>query len=407
MFLAILLGVVMVPDRVAASAMHAVAADATPTIADVGLLIAYFLLALIFSFLCSIAEAVLLSITPSYIESLTETHPKRAKLLRRLKQDNVDQSLAAILTLNTIAHTVGALGAGAKATVVFGSAWLGLFSAVMTLMILFLSEIVPKTLGVIFWRGLAGPTALFVRALIVILYPLIRVSEVLTKLIARGRDIHPFSRHEFLATAAIGEEAGQIDEQESKILRNLFDLRSLKAKDVMTPRSVILAFSMDQTVDDVIDSDPPFSRLPVHASDLDHPVGFALKHDVLLSKATNNGQQKLKSFIRKIPSVPGEMGLPALMEFLLDQRQHIALVVNEYGSTQGLVTLEDVVETLLGTEIVDEMDTTEDMQTLARQQWAKRAETLDPAIEVATIDPTAGAADHGRPDEYGSERSRS
>jgi CBS domain containing-hemolysin-like protein len=198
------------------------------------LLITYVLLALVFSFVCSIAEAVLLSITPSYIAALHEQSPKRAALLKRLKQDNVDQSLAAILTLNTIAHTVGAIGSGAKATAVFGSAWFGLFSAVMTLLILFVSEIVPKTLGAVYWRRLAGPTASFVRGLILVLYPLIWISEKLTQLIAGGRKVHAFSREEFVAMAGVGEKAGAIDENESWIIRNLFRLKSLKATDVMT-----------------------------------------------------------------------------------------------------------------------------------------------------------------------------
>ena len=161
---------------------------------DVILLITYILMALVFSFLCSVAEAVLLSITPSYIAELQGRKPKLAALLKKLKQDNVDKSLAAILTLNTIAHTVGAIGSGSKATVVFGSAWFGLFSALMTLMILFLSEIIPKTIGALYWRSLAGLTAQFVQILIWVLYPLIWISEFLTRLVARGKTTHVFSR---------------------------------------------------------------------------------------------------------------------------------------------------------------------------------------------------------------------
>ena len=180
-----------------------------------------------------------MSITPSYIAGLRDKKPKLAALLKRLKQENVDQSLAAILTLNTIAHTVGAIGSGAKATVVFGSAWFGLFSALMTLMILFLSEIIPKTIGAVYWRNLAGLTAQFVRGLIWSLYPLIWVSEALTRLIARRKSAHAFSREEFIAMAGIGERAGKIDPRESRIIRNLFRLDSLTAGDIMTPRTVI------------------------------------------------------------------------------------------------------------------------------------------------------------------------
>ena len=348
------------------------------TNADVILLASYILLALIFSFLCSVAEAVLLSITPSYIAGLRDGNPKLAALLKHLKQDNVDQSLAAILTLNTIAHTVGAIGSGSKATVVFGSAWFGLFSAVMTLMILFLSEIIPKTIGAVYWRNLAGLTARFVRGLIWSLYPLIWVSETLTRLIARGKSAHVFSREEFIAMAGIGERAGKIDQRESRIIQNLFRFDSLTASDIMTPRIVISGLPQDMSITEALGAKPTvtFSRLPLYQADLDHITGFILKDDLLLSKAQGRGGVKLETLKREIKTVPGNMPLSNLLEFLLDKRQQIALVSDEYGGTKGLVTTEDVVETLLGMEIVDEMDKVEDMQALARQHWAKRASAL-------------------------------
>jgi len=349
-------------------------------------LITYILLALIFSFLCSVAEAVLLSITPSYIAGLHARKPKLAALLKRLKQDNVDQSLAAILTLNTIAHTVGAIGSGSKATAVFGSAWFGLFSAVMTLTILFLSEIIPKTIGAVYWRALAGLTARFVRTLIWVLYPLIWISEALTRLIAHGKTLHVFSRDEFIAMAGIGERAGKIDPHESRIIRNLFRFGSLAARDIMTPRTVISGRPQDMTVTEALDAKPAvtFSRLPLYKTDLDTITGFILRDDLLLSKASDRGEDKLETLKRQIKTVPDTMRLPNLLEFMLDQRQHIALVVDEYGGTNGLVTTEDVVETLLGMEIVDEMDRVDDMQALARRQWEKRAKAL--GLEVAPVD---------------------
>ena len=219
---------------------------------DVVLLIVFVLLALVFSFVCSVAEAVLLSITPSYIESLREKRPKRAVLLKRLRQERIDQSLAAILTLNTIAHTVGAIVAGAKATVVFGSVWIGLFSALMTLMILFFSEIIPKTMGAVYWTKFVGVTALFVRGLIISLYPLVWVAEGLTRLIARGKVEHVFSRDEFIAMADIGKRTGHINEHESRIIQNLFRLGSLRVTDIMTPRVVISAFPQDMTIEEAL-----------------------------------------------------------------------------------------------------------------------------------------------------------
>lgn len=342
---------------------------------DIFLLVIYVALALVFSFLCSIAEAVLLSITPSYIAGLRENRPKLAARLTRLKQENVDQSLAAILTLNTIAHTVGAIGSGAKATVVFGSAWFGLFSALMTLMILFLSEIIPKTLGAVYWRGLASPTAAFVSGLIIVLYPFIWLSERLTKLIAHGKSIHHFSREEFIAMAGIGEKTGQIYEHENRIVKNLFRLNALTAEDIMTPRTVIVALQENLTVDQALDkeAETPFSRLPLFGSGLDEITGFLLKDDLLLAKAEDRGQMRLNQLRRDITTVTWAMPLAELLEFLLEHRQHIAIVIDEYGGTRGVVTLEDVVETLLGTEIVDEMDKVADLQAHARQRWARRS----------------------------------
>ena len=345
---------------------------------DVVLLVSYILLALVFSFLCSVAEAVLLSITPSFIAGMRDGKPRLAALLKRLKQDNIDQSLAAILTLNTIAHTVGAIGSGAKATVVFGSAWFGLFSAIMTLMILFLSEIIPKTIGAVYWRNLTGPMAQFVRILIWTLYPLIWVSEALTRLVARGKSAHVFSRDEFVAMAGIGERAGKIDPRESRIIKNLFRFDSLTAKDIMTPRTVISGLPEDMSVMEALHIKPPvtFSRLPLYETNLDNVTGFILKDDLLNAKAQGHNDVKLETLKREIKTVTGNMSLSSLFGFLLDKHQHIALVVDEYGGTKGLVTTEDVVETLLGMEIVDEMDKVQDMQALARQQWAKRAKAL-------------------------------
>jgi len=357
-------------------ASTATAGAATQT--DVVLLIAYVALALVFSFMCSVAEAVLLSITPSYIESLTETRPKRAKRLKQLKQDNVDQSLAAILTLNTIAHTVGALGAGAKATLVFGSAWFGAFSAAMTLMILFFSEIVPKTFGAVHWARLVVPTVWFVHSLIILLYPLVWISERLTRLIARGKSMHVFSREEFLSMARIGEEAGHLHGNESRIIRNLFRFSSLTVEDIMTPRTVIFALPEETAFADALEpvTESPFSRIPLFRGDLDTIVGFVLKDDVLVSNARNRGEEKLASAAMKMIEVLDSMPLSGLLELILEKRQHIAIVVDEYGGTKGLVSLEDLVETLMGEEIMDETDNVRDMRAYARRQWRRRARNL-------------------------------
>lgn len=341
---------------------------------DALLLLLYVFLALFFSFLCSIAEATLLSITPSYVAGLNETDPKKAEQLRRLKEDNIDQSLAAILTVNTIAHTVGAIGAGAKAVTVFGQVWFGVFSAVMTLLILFASEIIPKTLGAVYWRQLAGLTVIYVNFLIKIMYPLILISEKLTTLISGGKKVQQFSRDEFVAMAGIGKEEGMLNDRESKIIRNLFLFKSFDASTVMTPRIVVSALQKDLTVDEVLSmpTSSNFSRIPIYDHDLDSVVGFVLREDLLVAKNHGQGGHSINEFRREIITVMAKTPLSRLMEILLEQRQHIALVVGEYGDTKGVVTLEDVVETLLGIEILDEGDKVEDMQKLARQLWEKR-----------------------------------
>lgn len=360
----------------------------TSTGSDALLLLLYVLLALFFSFLCSIAESSLLSITPSYIAGLKEKEPRRAEVLHRLREAKIDQSLAAILTVNTIAHTVGAIGAGSKATAVFGDAWFGVFSAVMTLLILFASEIVPKTLGAVYWRQLAGFTAVYVNLLIKSMYPLIFISEKLTRLISGGRKGSEFNRDEFVAMAGVGQAQGQIDERESKIIRNLFRFKSIEASDVMTPRIVMTAFNQDASVEQALATADKglFSRLPIYRDNLDHVTGFVLREDLLVALNAGQGDRKVNDFRRELIAVPDTTSLSRLMETLLSQRQHIAVVVGEYGETKGLVTLEDVVETLLGNEILDEGDKVEDLRQLARQLWARRAERMgiDTKLEGAS-----------------------
>ncbi len=345
---------------------------------DIFLLIVFVLLALLVSFLCSIAETVLLSVTPSYIEGLKVVKPKRAKLLERLKISQLDRSLAAILTLNTIAHTIGAIGAGAKATSVFGSTWFGVFSAFMTFMILFFSEIVPKTIGAVFWPRLTFAAAMFVSFLIVTLYPVVWLSELVTRLLVRGRNIHLFSREEFIAMMKIGERSGGIQRNESRIIRNLLKYDSLRIDEIMTPRTVISALPESACVDEILDliTDSPFSRLPVYRDSLDDVSGFVLKADVLAAKANGDNSATLSELKREILTVPKSLQLSVLFDRLLRGRQHIALVIDEYGGTSGVVTLEDLLETLLGMEIMDETDSVEDMRLLAQVKWMERAAAL-------------------------------
>jgi CBS domain containing-hemolysin-like protein len=345
---------------------------------DIILLIGYVLLALAVSFVCSVAEAVLLCITPTYIESLRAENPKLSRRLRKLRQEKVDQSIAAILTLNTIAHTVGAIMAGVQAKAVFGSAWIGLFSALMTLLILFLSEIIPKTIGAIYWKRLVRISSLTIRGMVYALYPIVWLSEKLTKMIGQGNVPHALSRDEMIAMAEVGKRGGHIDQHESRIFRNLFRLNTLTVKDIMTPRVVVSALPQDMVVAEALKTlqNTPFSRLPVYGQDIDDVTGFVLKDQALLLAAQDKNEVKLEILKRDIPAVPDTVSLSRLLEDMLARHQHIAIVVDEYGGTAGVVTLEDALETLLGIEISDEMDNVVDMRLLARQRWEKRAGEL-------------------------------
>lgn len=349
----------------------------------VALLIAFVVLSVFVSFICSVSEATLLTMTPSYVASIAEENPAKSAMLKHVKIDNIDQSIAAILTLNTVAHTVGSLGAGAQATIVFGSEWFGVFSALMTLLILIGSEIIPKTIGTVYWRQLSGPVAYFAKGIIFLLYPLIWFSEKITKLLTRGKKANTFSRNEFAALASVGEQSGQIDPLESRIIRNLLAFGAIKVEDIMTPRSVMHAFDQSITVAELLANRPKlmFSRLPIYDEDLDKVTGFVLKSDILLAKANNHMDKPLESYKREITFVFSKMKLFDLLDLMLNSRIHIAITVGEYGEVKGLVTLEDVLETLLGLEIVDEVDRVEDMQALARQMMQRRSARLGMLVE--------------------------
>lgn len=334
------------------------------------------------SFFCSVVEAVLLSVTPSYIAALKEQGKRSADALQQLKE-GIDRPLSAILSLNTIAHTAGAAGVGAQAASLWGSQAVGWASAAMTLLILVLSEIIPKTIGAVYWRVLAPWTAAALRVLIIAMYPLVLLSDVLTHLIAGDKPSEVVTREEVVAMAALSAQGGQLELKESQILRNLFLLHSLKAYDIMTPRPVIVAFPDETTVGWLQEhgSHLPVSRIPIFKGTIDHVTGFVLKNDILLAQANDKPQTPLHTLQRPLRAVPGSASLSQLLDVLLGEREHIALVVDEYGGTDGLVTMEDLIETLLGIEIIDEADTTANMQRLARQRWEQRAKALGLELE--------------------------
>lgn len=343
-----------------------------------GLLLLFVGFALTFSFLCSLMEACLLSVTPSYVAALEAKQRRVGTLLRRLK-DDIDRPLAAILTLNTIANTVGATAAGAQAVHVFGDPYIAAFSAVFTLAILFLSEIIPKTLGAVHWRRLAPFTTRLLGVLIPVLWPLVALARGLTRLIGRGvRGSRGLRREEITALAELGAREGVFRVEESRVLHNLFRLGSLRAKHIMTPRIVMFALPEDATVAEVVGGHTEFrfSRIPIYAKDLDDVTGYVLKDEILLCGARDEHDRRMAELRREILVIPESLPLPQLLERFLDSREHIALVVDEYGGTAGVASMEDVVETVLGLEIVDEADKHKDMQELARDQWLKRARRL-------------------------------
>lgn len=367
-------------------------------VGSVSLLALYAFVAIGFSFLCSIAEAVLLSVTPSYIATLKTKGKGSAALLAKLKE-NIDRPLAAILSLNTIAHTVGATGVGAEAAGIWGSSVVGIVSAIMTLAILILSEIIPKTIGAVYWRMLAPWVARFVQGLIYLLYPLVWLSDQLTKLISGGAEQHVITRDEVAAMAKLSAAGGELDMDETRILENLFLLDQLTARDIMTPRTVMIAFPERMTVGEVVQQAPdlPVSRVPLYKDSVDELSGLVLKTDILLEQANDKPDTPLSELRRDVRTIRDDASLKRLLTVLLNNREHLAVVVDEYGGTDGLVTLEDLMETLLGVEIVDESDESADMQGVARKQWEKRVSSL--GLKTHEAEETRDDSDGLPPDE--------
>lgn len=325
------------------------------------------------SFICSILEAVLLSVNSAYIVMMEKEGKKAGKLLKGFKR-NIGQPLAAILTLNTISHTIGAAVAGAQATVVFGDAYLGVFSGVLTLLILIFSEIIPKTIGARYWRELAPVSAHILKHMIWLLYPFVKLSESLTRGLHNEPTLSGFSREEFSAMADLSTEEGLLEAQESHFIKNLLLLRSMRVKDAMTPRTVIFSLPDKLLVDEYFHKYDKvfFSRVPIYSNTNENIIGYVFRSDLLLAKARGNGQKKLSNYIRPIPAIVAIMPLKDVFSLLIEERTHIMLAVDEYGSVQGIITLEDVIETALGLEIVDEKDKAIDMQKEARKLWNKR-----------------------------------
>jgi CBS domain containing-hemolysin-like protein len=329
----------------------------------------YLFIALFFSFLCSIAETVLLSVSWVYIALLEEKGHKSGAILRELKRD-INKPLSAILTLNTIAHTVGAAGVGAQASSVLENVSLGVISAVLTFLILVFSEIIPKTLGASYWKTLAPATAHSLKFVIYLLSPIIKILELITRNMVKKESIG-FKRDEFSIMAQLSAEEGHIDQQEATILKNLLLLQEIKIKEIMTPRTVMFFESQQLLVKEFFHKHKKnrFTRIPVYKNKPDDIVGFVIRGDLLLAQARGNFDTTLSNYVREMPTLLDNMCLSHAMKELLVSKTHISLIVNEYGTVRGILTLEDIMETLIGHEIIDEGDKNIDMQKLAKRLW--------------------------------------
>jgi CBS domain containing-hemolysin-like protein len=319
-------------------------------------------------------EAVLLSTPVSYLKT-KEKESKGASLMIRQKL-RIDRPLSAILSLNTVAHTVGAAGVGAQAVKVFGDVYFGLVSAILTLLILVFTEIIPKTIGARFSRELAMISAHIIRIMIIITYPLVIGSAYITRIISRRPAGHTTSREEISVLAHIGTEEGIFGEKENKIIQNLIRLKKIRVTEIMTPRVVVTVANENLPLDEFLIGKEflKFSRIPVYSGNEEHITGYVFRQNVFEKLAEDQTGLKLKDIKREIVIIPGSKPLFGVWETLLEKKEHIALVVDEYGGMDGIVTMEDIIETLLGFEIVDEKDTITDMQQYARERWKMRQE---------------------------------
>jgi len=336
----------------------------------------YLFIALFFSFMCSIAESVLLSLNPTQLALLEKQGHGAAKILIALKHQ-LDKPLAAILTLNTVAHTVGAAGVGAQASIVFGESSIAIVSAVLTLLILFISEIIPKTLGAAYAKELAPATAYTLKYMIIILAPIIAVCEFVTKRLVRAKS-PDYSRDEISVMAQLGLRHGVIDSVEARILENLLMLQQIKVTAALTPSTVIFTGSVHTRVEVFFHQSKKirFSRIPVVDKSSQDIVGFVLRADLLLAQARGNSQALIGTYLRTMPTLLDSMTLAHAMKELLAGKHHMALIVNEYGTVRGILTLEDILETLIGQEIIDEGDKDIDMQKRAKRLWKSKAKKL-------------------------------
>ena len=342
------------------------------------LLLTFLFFALSVSFLCSIAESVLLSMSASFVKTLEIKGSKSANLIKKLKE-NIDRPISSILSFNTISHTVGAAGVGAQATAIWGETYFGLVSAALTILILLLTEILPKSIGVRYWRNIAIPVAMMINVMIYLMYPVVWISKGITLLVSGNKPPEKVSREEIAALTDIGLEEGVFAESESKTIKNLIRSHSIKVNKVMTPRTVVVAIAEDTRLTESLDEPEvsKFSRFPIYEKNTDNITGYVLKYDIIDHLSKGNGNMLISDIRRPVLICYENITVPKLFDILLEKKEQIAVLVDEYGGMSGIVTLEDIIETIFGHEIIDERDTQVDMQQLAKDKWHARAKNLE------------------------------
>tara|TARA_B100001059_G_scaffold50708_1_gene44054 strand:- start:2890 stop:4008 length:1119 start_codon:yes stop_codon:yes gene_type:complete len=335
-------------------------------------LIFYLFLALFISFVCSLVEATLLTIPKSYLLSIEKDNTWSSSFLAL--KNNIDKPLSAILTLNTISHTVGAAGVGAEVTRLFGDTYLGYASAALTVFILFFSEIIPKTIGATYYKGLSKFTFYTLKLMLIITYPFTIISMKITGLIATKKN-NKVTREQLSALANLGYDEGVFSKQENRIIQNIIDLKKIKASEILTPRVVVFSANEDMTLVDFKKEHKQikFSRIPIYSQQIENITGYIFLQDYIQKISDNkNLTNKLKSLRRDILTVPSSISVFKLFNQLLNNKEHISTVIDEYGGLVGIITLEDIIETLIGLEIIDESDQVIDMQKYARQKWENK-----------------------------------
>lgn len=336
------------------------------------LLLVYLAIAIGVSFICSILEAVLLSITPSFVEATGTKKPRTGEALNRVR-DSLDKSLSGILILNTFAHTIGAAGVGSQAMQVFGTEWETVIAVLLTLAILYFSEIIPKTLGATYWKALAGPASHVILWLVKLVYPLVWLATLITKLIGSDEE-DKVTRDEIKAMAMLGFKDGNLANQESQYLSNVLNLREICTEEVLTPRSVVHMLQKDMTITQALDAPDShkFSRMPVYGEGVDDITGKVLLRDLFEAERRGEGDQPIETVQIPITRVSEKLPVHRLLDDFIKRQAHLFMVQDEFGQTAGIVTLEDAIETMLGREIVDESDMVEDMQMLAKEKFREK-----------------------------------